>query len=161
MGVPSTYARGTVLPSGGRIAPHSQRRNLYAENSQTSSAVRTTYEPLTTQQLTKEVQAIVLAFPTRDVVEDTQGSQRAIENVRNGESGMSLKAFANLLRANPRARALAAPLLGYGCETDPNVVQAISVLMNQLVRSEMPGLSEPAPMHGDLFEPSRGGYGRD
>jgi hypothetical protein len=129
---------------------------LYAENTHHSSA------PLTTQQLTKEVQAIVLAFPTRDVVDDTQGSQRAVENVRNGESGMSLKHFVNLCRANPRARALAGPLLGFGCETDPNVVQAISVLMNQLVREpEDASEDAAAPIHGDLFEAPRGGHGRD
>lgn len=124
--------RGNVPIQGRRIVPSSQARNLYAPEAHHSSALR----PLTTRELTKEVQTVVLAFPARDVVDDTQASIRAIENVRNGESGMSLKTFVNLCRANPRARAMAAPLLGYGDESDPNVVQAISVLLNQLVRSD-------------------------
>lgn len=80
---------------------------------------------------------------------------------------MSLKAFVNLCRANPRARAMVAPLLGYGDESDPNVVQAISVLLNQLVRPEGPTSEarlerapqssdcpddESNPVIGDLFE---------
>ena len=146
----STIARTSSLRDGRGNLRHSQRRNLYAENPHHSSALPT----LTTQELTKEVQCIVLAFGTTEVVEDTQASLRAIENVRNGESGMSLKTFVNLCRRNARARALAGPLLGYGCESDPNVVQAISVLMNQLVRPETMEAETPSPARaGDLFEP--------
>lgn len=163
----STIDRGIYRGLQSGIRPHSQTRNLYAENAQQTSALR----PLTTQELTKEVQCVVLAFSTRDVIDDTQASQRAIENIRNGESGMSLKTFVNLCRANARARAMVAPLLGYGDESDPNVVQAISVLLNQLVRPDQVATSEalgglvfpaqstpptfpddePEPVVGDLF----------
>lgn len=124
--------RGSLARDRRGIAQHSQLRNLYAENSHHSSALCT----LTTQELTKEVQCMVLGFPTREVVEDTQASLRAIENIRNGDSGMSLKTFVNLCRRNPRARAMVAPMLGYGLESDPNVVQALSVLLNELVRPD-------------------------
>lgn len=129
----STIARTNDRWPHRGIVRRDRPRNLYAEKTQHSSA---TFPPLTTQQLTREVQGIVLSFRTADVVDDTQASLRAIENVRNGESGMSLKTFVNLCRANPRARAMAAHMLGYGCESDPDVVQAISVLMNRLVRED-------------------------
>lgn len=137
----STIARGRL--------PRSQAWKSHAGKAQTTSAL----EPLTTQQLTRECQVLALAFSTREVVEDTQASLRAVENVRNGESGMSLKTFVNLCRANPRARALAAPLLGYGDECDPDVVQAISVLLNQLVRDDSPHCAGDGgdDVAGDLF----------
>ena len=152
-----TFARTQMVrPTGGSFrSPEARKSSSYKTH--LSSGL----DLLTTQALTKEVQSLVLQFPTAQVVEDTQASIRAIENVRNGESGMSLKTFVNLCRANPRARALVGPLLGFGCETDPNVVQAISVLMNQLVREPAADDDPPAPMHGDLFEPMRGGNGRD
>jgi len=155
----STKFRGTLLSERRGTARHSMRRNLYAENPQNTSAMST----LTTQELTKEVQCLVLQFRTNEVVEDTQASLRAIENIRNGESGMSLKTFVNLCRRNPRARALVAPMLGYGLESDPNVVQAISILMNHLVRTDDVVAAEPDSSDeladdegnlavGDLFE---------
>lgn len=125
------------------------------------------FAPLTTRELHREVQCVVLSFSTGEIVEDTQASPRAIETVRSGEGGMSLKTFVNLCRANVRVRAMVAPLLGYGLESDPEVVHAISTLFNHLVRIDSPDTNagggppasgnsahgvSPSFAVGDLFE---------
>lgn len=135
----STIARINALRAEGsnvRVISVPSKGSEKTHHSSAHSA--TSLAPLTTQALTKELRGIVLQFRTQEVVDHTQSSLRAIENVRNGESGMSLKAFVNMCRSSPKARTLAGPLLGYGDESDPNVVQAISVLLNALVH-------EPAP----------------
>lgn len=113
--------------------------------------------PLTTPQVIRGVQSIVLQFPIKQIADEAGSTPRAVENVRNGECAMSLRNFFNLCRANPRVRALAAPLMGLE-ETDPDFVQGMSLLMNSLVRQRgMPaptddfagGDEEPAA--GDLF----------
>jgi hypothetical protein len=129
-GEQSTKYRATVPAFERGTVRNSSARKSSSEKAQTTSAL----PPLTTQDLTKACQSVVLQFRTTDVVEDSQASLRAIENIRNGESGMSLKTFVNLCRANVRVRAMVGPLLGYGIESDPDVVQAISILMNKLAR---------------------------
>lgn len=135
----------------GRV-PQIQPWKLSAEKAQQTSAL----PPLTTQELTRECQVLALNFSTNEIVDNSQASLRAIENIRNGESGMSLKTFINFCRANPRAREMVKPLMGYGDECNPAVVQAISVLMNQLVRhdEDSPTASGSDAQHaaaGDLF----------
>jgi hypothetical protein len=145
MGDQSTIARTTLAREQRGTILRGRAWKSASLKAQNTSSLRS----LTTQEITKEVQGIVLQFPTVEVVEDTQASLRAIENIRNGDSGMSLKTFVNLCRANPRARALASAMLGFGAESDPEVVQAISVLMNQLVRE---GIEQSARDAGEACD---------
>jgi hypothetical protein len=115
---------------------------------------------MTTHEVIREVQGIVLQFPIKQIAAQAGSTPRAIENVRNGESAMSLRNFFNLCRANPRIRALAAPLMGLE-ETDPDFVQGMSLLINSLSRSratesvspdeDHSASDENDPVTGDLF----------
>jgi hypothetical protein len=116
--------------------------------------------PLTTDQVIKEVQGVVLQFPTKQVAAQAGSCPKAVEKVRNGENAMILRNFLNLCRANPRARAQLVRLAGYE-ETDPEFVEGLSLLMNSLSRSRAAeGVSPDEencagdkndPVTGDLF----------
>jgi hypothetical protein len=133
-------------------------RKVQGKNSPKSSpALR---GPLTTDQIIKEVQGIILQFPIKQVAAEAGSTQKAVEKVRNGENAMSLRNFCNLCRANPRIAAMAAPLFGLE-ETDPDFVQGFSLLMNSLVRNRVAEGDSPEDQDtggdhtaaaGDLFE---------
>jgi hypothetical protein len=118
--------------------------------------------PLSTSELIRETQCIVLQFPTHQVAEEQGASPRAIENQRNGESAISLRNAINWARRNPRVRARFMYLMGCESETDPDFVQGISLLFNEFVRqrtSEAPvddstAVDDGADDHetADLFE---------
>ncbi len=81
---------------------------------------------LTSGQVIRETQLIILQIPIKQAAQQQEATTRAVESQRQGESSMSLRAAANLSRANPRARAAFARLFGFtGPMTDPDFMQGI------------------------------------
>jgi hypothetical protein len=124
--------RGIVLRGRNGTIQGTSSGSFRGVNPHNSSAL----PPLTTSELTRETQCIVLSFPTSQVADEQGASMRAIENQRNGESSISLRNAINWCRRNPRVRARFMQLMGCECETDPDFVQGISLLFNEFVRAQ-------------------------
>lgn len=68
---------------------------------------------------------------------------RAVEAQRNGDSTMSLRAAVNACRANPRARAMFARLIGIpGQCSDPDFMEGLEKVVDYFLRQ--PGASATA-----------------
>jgi hypothetical protein len=127
----------------------SQRETVPGTSARKSSSLFTKNSsplpPLSTAELIRETQGIVLQFPTYQVAEEQGASPRAIENQRNGESAISLRNAINWARRNPRVRARFMYLMGCESETDPDFVQGISLLFNEFVRLRTSDASSGTP----------------
>jgi hypothetical protein len=136
----------------GTFGGHDGRKST-SQITKNTSALR----PLTRQELMRECQIIVLPIPIKEAAEQADTTPRAIENVRNGESGLSFLSVCNMARANPRVRGQVMKLLGCEGETDPDFVQGLSLLMNSLVRKDRMGAprddfgGDNEPAAADLF----------
>lgn len=104
----------------------------------------------------RETQLIVLQIPIKACAEAQQSTERAVESQRQGESAMSLRAAANLSRANSRARAGFARMFGFtGPCTDPDFMEGVDKIAEYYWRKQVQ-LMEPQPLvindgQGDLF----------
>ena len=108
-------------------------------------------------ELIREVQAIVLHFPIKQVAEEQDCTTKAVESQRSGDSAMSLLAAANMSRSNPRARAMFARLFGFtGHYTDPDFMEGMEKVFHAYLRQQHQ-VAEEGPAEacdeamGDLF----------
>lgn len=77
------------------------------------------------KNLIRETQRIALMGSLKQVAEQQDATERAVESQRNGESAMSLEAAVNLSNNNPRAKAEFAKLFGIpGYFNDPDFMEA-------------------------------------
>ena len=133
---------GTLSHQTDGTSPKREHGSLPGNNAKPTS----TLPPLNTNQLKRETQRIVIQFPTKAVAEQQGGTERAVEDQRNGESCMSLRAAVNMCRANPRARAQFARLLGFsGAHTDPDFMEGMEKLAQGYLRQQaaMFGIAVP------------------
>lgn len=102
--------------------------------------------PLTTSQLVRETQDIVLRFPIKEMAEDQGATTRAVESQRNGESAMSLRAAVNMCRSNARARAMFARMIGIpGQCSDPDFMEGLEKVVDYYRRQQLQDSPAPAP----------------
>lgn len=152
---------GILLGAQHPSLPGFDARKSASQNTKNSSAL----PGLTKQEVMRECQVIALSMPMKVAAEKADVTPRAIENVRNGESAFSLHSFLNLCRQDPRTRALAMRLMGCQGETDPEFVEGITLLYNQLQRRQQSAALEDSPSvncpggdgatTGDFFEGDR------
>lgn len=113
----------------------------------------TSLPPLSTRELNRETQCIVLQFPTDQVAEEQGACARAIENQKNGDSGISAKNLINWARRNSRVRAEVARLIGLsGAVTDPDFMEGAEGIAKYYVRQLMgdfPGHPGPLGCNSD------------
>lgn len=112
--------------------------------------------PLGRHDLIRETQSMVLHFPIKLVAEQQDSTTKAVESQRNGDSAMSLLAAVNMARANPRARAMLAKLIGVpGHAGDPDFMEAWDRFLAFAVRQHQQAEDGPAvacdPAMADLF----------
>lgn len=121
------YARedGRTLP-----APPVQKSSSLLAN-------QTSLPPLTTAELNRETQCIVLQFHTEQASDEQGAGIRAIELQKNGESGISTKGLINWARRNARVRAEVARLIGLtGRVTDPDFMEGMAKVAASIIREE-------------------------
>lgn len=136
--VPSSELRGESNDiTGGKTAgrvPASGRGSLPVKNPQPAAKL----PPLSTAELIRETQAIVLHFPIKEMADQQGAATRTVESQRNGESAISFRGAVNMCRANPRARAMVARLIGIpGQCSDPDFMEGLEKIVEYYI-GQMP-----------------------
>jgi len=119
--------------------PDRARGTFVGSDARKSSSQNTkeTSEPLSTPELTRECQLILLEFSTAQAAEEQGATPRAIESQRNGESGISTRSLINWARRNARVRAHVARLIGLtGPMTDPDFMEGLSQVAGYFTRQQ-------------------------
>lgn len=134
-----------VRSNGGTPARAQHGTDAGPEARKTSSqfASLASLPPLSTRELNRETQCLVLRFPTAQVAEEQGACMRAVESQKNGESGISTVKLINWARRNAVVRAEVARLIGMtGRVTDPEFMQGLTKVLDYIVRQEDAVLAE-------------------
>lgn len=132
MGIQLGKSHTSLVRRGDGTLPRTTAQKSSSQTANNTSEL----PPLTTSELIKETQCIILQFPLAQVAEEQGNCPRAIEAQRNGESSVSFLKAINWCRRNPRVRAQIMRLMGCDAETDPDFVQGLSLLINAYVRND-------------------------
>lgn len=137
MNIPSGKIGGSLLSQQGGSFPRRDRGSVLRENPNRASG------PIGRKELIRETQRISLMGSLKDVAEQQDTTERAVESQRNGESAMSLQAAVNMARNNPRARGEFARLFGIpGYFNDPDFMEAWERFGEFFMRQQV---QEPEP----------------
>lgn len=141
MNVPSGKISGSLLAHSGGSFPRRDRGRLLRENPNSATSLPN----IGRKELISETQRIALMGSLKDVAEQQDTTERAVESQRNGESAMSLQAAVNMARHNPRARAEFARLFGIpGYFNDPDFMEAWERFGDFFARQQYAAEPEPA-----------------
>lgn len=144
---PSGKIGGSLLAQSGGSFPRRDRGRLLRETPKQTTHIGR-------KELIRETQRIALMDSLKNVAEQQDTTERAVESQRNGESAMSLQAAVNMSNNNPRARAEFARLFGIpGYFNDPDFMEAWErfgeFFMRQQVASEA---EQPAQHDGNVVD---------
>lgn len=139
----------SVVQQGTESFPRRPRASVLRDNPNSAP------KQLTRHGLIRETQKILLQFSIKEASHLQDTTERAVEQQRNGESAVSLRAVANMCQGSPKARALFAPLFGFtGRYTDPEFMEWQEKMMQEYLRQHMPEPAEDdeCEPHPCLFE---------
>lgn len=108
-----------------------------AQKSSSLLAKHASLEPMSTRQVNRATQCIVLQFSTEQAAEEQGSCLRAVEQQKNGESGISTVKLINWARRNARVRAEVAALIGLsGRVTDPEFMEGLTKVLDYICEQE-------------------------
>lgn len=144
----------SIVHHGAETFPRRARASVLRDNPNSAP------KQLTRHGLIRETQKILLNFSIKEASHLQDTTERAVEQQRNGESAVSLRAVANMCQGSAKARALFAPLFGFsGAYTDPDFMQFQERMMVEYLRQQLPEAAEDEgdeEAHADLFGGANG-----